>query len=298
MKELFKFGIHHEPKYPQGKHDIVIPCRADFEALLALSNLKNHSLNPNYGSLVFDVSDPNLAVALKMVESITGLTPLKGKLDRHQRENWFFCQIERVFDRKDITQAPLLELLAKKELAYRAPSHHPESFVLRADVKLKNSKWHYGYVDYHDVPVCDDNLRYKLEAENLRGLRFDAVGYSPPEKAHYRTLWRVTSSIQMPRLRTPLVDAEGKPFVGPLTNDESCRGCYPDDSIASPAILRFSREEVGTLGPFDAAVTQERMGSWDTSAYRRVIVRQRFREVFERLKIPGVEFIPVRFDDT
>lgn len=298
MKELFQFGIYHEPKYSPGKHDIVIPCRSDFEALLALSCLKIPSLNPNYGSLVFDVTDPNLAVALKMVESITGLTPLMGKLDSHQRENWFFCQLQRVFDRKDITQAPLLKLLAKKEVAYRAPSHHPESFVLQADAKLKNSKWHYGYADVHVAPLCDDHLRNQLEAENLRGLRFDAVGYSPPAKAHYRTLWRMTSSIQMPRLRTPLVDAEGKPFVGPLTNEESCRGCYPDDGVASPAILRFSREEVADLGPLDAAVTQERIGSWDTSAYRAVIVSQRFREVFERLKIPGAEFIPIRLEET
>lgn len=298
MKELFSFGIQYLPKYPPGPNDIVITERRDFETLSALSPLTKPGLNPDYRVLVFDVTDPNLAVALKMVESITGLTPLMGKLDSHQRENWFFCQLERVFDRKDITQAPLLKLLAKKEVAYRAPSHHPESFALRADAKLKNSKWHFGYVDVHVAPLCDDHLRNQLEAENLRGLRFDAVGYSPPEKAHYRTLWRMTSSIQMPRLKTPLVDANGKTFVGPLTNEETCRGCYPDDGIASPAILRFSREEVADLGPFDAAVTQERIGSWDTSAYRVVIVSQRFREVFERLKIPGAEFIPIRLDET
>jgi hypothetical protein len=298
MKELFQFGIHHEPKYPQGDHDIVIPCREDFEALLALSRLKDPSLNPNYGSLVFDVTDPNLAVALEMVESITGLTPLTSKLDRHQRKNWFSCRIERVFDRKDITQAPLLELLAKKEVACQAPAHHPEAYVLRADAKLKNSKWHYGYVDVHVAPLCDDHLRTQLEAEKLRGLRFDAVSYSPPEKAHYRTLWRMSSSIQMPRLRTPLVDCDGKPFVGPLGNQQSGYGCYPDDGIASPAILRFSQEDVAAMGPFDTAVTQERIGSWDATAYRAVIVSQRFRQVFERLKIPGAEFIPVRLDDT
>lgn len=298
MKELFKFGIQYSPKYPPGPNDIVIPTRGDFESLAPLSPLTEPGLNPDYRALVFDVADPNLAVALEMVESITGLTPLTSKLDRHQRKNWFFCQLERVFDRKDITQAPLLKLLAKKEVAYQAPAHHPEAYVLRADAKLKNSKWHYGYVDVHEAPLCDDHLRHQLEAENLRGLRFDAVGYSPPEKAHYRTLWRMTSSIEMPRLRTPLVDCDGKPFVGPLGNQQSGYGCYPGDGIASPAILRFSQEEVAATGPFDTAVTQERIGSWDATAYRAMIVSQRFREVFERLKIPGAEFIPVHLAET
>jgi len=297
MKELISFGIEYSPKYPPGQNDIVIPERRDFETLAALSPLTKPGLNPDYRVLVFDVTDPNLQVALEIVESLTGLIPLKGKLDRHQRKNWFFCKIERVHNRKDITQAPLLQLLAKKEVAYPAPTHHPESFVLLADAKLKNSKWHYGYADVHVAPLCDDQLRNQLAAENLRGLLFDSVGYSPPEKAHYRTLWRMTSSIQMPRLRTPLVDSDGKPFVGPLTNDETCLGCYADDGIASPAILRFSREEVADLGAFDAAVTQERIGSWDTSAYRNVIVSQRFRQVFEQLKIPGAEFLPVCLED-
>jgi hypothetical protein len=69
--------------------------------------------------------------------------------------------------------------------------------------------------------------------------------------------------------------------------------CWWDDGARDPVTLRYERAKMEALGPFDIAMTNERVGQTEQGAYRQCIVSQRFREVMTRLKVRGVRYVPV-----
>lgn len=51
------------------------------------------------------------------------------------------------------------------------------------------------------------------------------------------------------------------------------------------------------MGAFDVTTTQEKVGLHHRMMHTAVVVRQRFRLVMEKLKIKGLEYVPVRLLD-
>lgn len=297
MKEVLIFPIVYPEALGNSNADVVIRDRITFDKIRSLAPLTVDGKNPNYKILRIDNADPNLEIVLKLIEQQTGRRPARSRQegnDASLAHSVFPCRVEREYSRDDIIDAPLLRLRATKELAYPAPNHHPEKFAVCGDEKLKNTKWDFGYVFWCEGLVCSDHLRQQLESKKIKGIEFKPVSVITTKNTNYRQLWQISSRVILPPLLLPLAGKDGRPYKGPLTDEPDCQGCFvQENNISKHHHYRFSRSDIEKLGDFDVALTQERFGSWDVSAYRSVIVSQRWREVFEYFKIPEVEFLPV-----
>lgn len=115
-------------------------------------------------------------------------------------------------------------------------------------------------------------LRSALEIEQLQGLRFHPLLWDEPERAR-ADFWEIDTPFRMPPCLLPVVPADGD-----VKYEE---GGY------EPVELRFRREAVGAMGPFDLAWCREKVGKVGSPNHcgSVLVVSQRFREVCERLGI-------------
>jgi len=61
-------------------------------------------------------------------------------------------------------------------------------------------------------------------------------------------------------------------------------------------MMRYRREEISDLAPFDVAMTYEFTGNHKRGAYRGMVVSQRFREVLKELGVKRSCYVPVSFE--
>lgn len=131
-------------------------------------------------------------------------------------------------------------------------------------------------------------LKLSLEQASLVGLKFEHV-------INGDDIWKPTSSITMPRCLLPLVDGAGA-IVGADNWPDEWSEKYYDDGGYEPPELRYSKDEICQLEPFDFAITAERTGGIKATSFRRYVISQRCRNCFDKLKVRGVRYTPVRIE--
>jgi hypothetical protein len=161
-----------------------------------------------------------------------------------------------------------------------------EEYVVRLNSK-QNSKVQLGLlIPFHGLAVAEP-LRSELLAANLIGLDFPPVIFMGGGKVK-KPLWALKSHVILPDTLNSLQNSQGL-AVPPNTEWE----CHYDDGGRVPQTLRFKRDEVAALGPFDIAMTSARIANDRKAACRWCIVSQKFRAELKRLKIPGLSYVPV-----
>jgi hypothetical protein len=195
------------------------------------------------------------------------------------------------WSKKEINSSELLWLRASRLIATHAEKGLDqlarEDYVAKVDSRL-NSGVQFGSLMPFTALAVAEPLRSQLLEENPRGLHLPPVCFLPEARKVGKPLWAVRSRVVMPRPLNLLQGEQGNP-VEPNTE----WWCWWDDGGRDPAVLRYQRTEVEALGPFDIAMTFERVGQTEQGAYRQCIVTQRFREVMGKLKVKGVDYVPV-----
>jgi len=218
---------------------------------------------------------------INMIPSLHSLVP------RAEIENAFNLRKSRDYTKGDLDSAELLRLtFTRVEIGYFDHQTDKEQYVVRAERRQKNTR-EFGCLFPSHAFAFAEPLKSKLEAEGLIGPEFKPVIIEPMHKAK-KPLWNLTSKVVLPPCLLPLQQNDGEPFRGDLD-----KGCHYDEGGYTPVELRFNRSAVEALGKFDVAVTVERTGSHGNHAFRQVVVSQRFREVITKLKVSGVNYVPV-----
>jgi hypothetical protein len=146
----------------------------------------------------------------------------------------------------------------------------------------------FGILSPFPAFVVHENLKLALEDAGLTGLLFkpivNAVG-----------IWKLTSSIILPRCKLRLIDGSGTL----VRHDDWCEPWtekYYDDSGYEPPVLRYNKHDLSLIGSFDVAITLERTGGIKPNSFRRLVVSQNFRAFLKKQKISGIYYIPVEID--
>ena len=136
----------------------------------------------------------------------------------------------------------------------------------------------------HQMAVSGE-LKDQLEDAGLEGVEFEPV-------INGDDIWKLGSSLRMPRSLLPLVDGSG----AQVEPDEWAKFAdkHFDDKGYYPPELTYDKDEMEKLGAFDIAMTAERTGNAKAICSRCLVVSQRFREVLDELKVPAVRYTPVR----
>lgn len=112
-----------------------------------------------------------------------------------------------------------------------------------------------------------------------------------------KPLWELSSSIILPPCLTPRQAADdGSEFTG-QGKETTLLEVQWEDGGRIPAELRFHRQEIEALGPFDVALTRETTGYGYPSMFApAVIVSQRFRRVMAELGVTHHYYAPVHLE--
>ena len=162
-----------------------------------------------------------------------------------------------------------------------------EDYVAERDPRQRSAVQFGSLMPFTGLAVAEP-LRSLLIAEELQGLHLPAVRFVSKAGGIIKPLWALRSKVILPPPLNLLLGEHGHP-VEPNTE----WWCWWDDGARDPVTLRYERAEMEALGPFDIAMTNERVGQTEQGAYRQCIVSQRFREVMTRLKVRGVRYVPV-----
>ena len=157
-----------------------------------------------------------------------------------------------------------------------------EQYVVEKHRKKKTVP--FGFLTPFPAKAVTGELKDQLENAGLEGVEFEPV-------VNGDDIWKLWSSLRLPRCQLPLVDGSGaevEPDVWPKFGEK-----FFDDKGYNPPELTYNRNEVEKLGAFDIAMTAERIGGYP-HVYRLHVVSQRFREVLNELKVPAVHYAPVR----
>ena len=208
-----------------------------------------------------------------------------------QGTNLFHVYRNRVYDAVEIEEAPLLHAhprCADQIMAdWGYGGDNETGWIAQANGRFAK-KLSFGRLDSLPVMIFDEELKAVLENENLIGLDFIPVKFDRPDKAK-RALWQLAQTHKMPPCLLPRVTQRREPYAG-----DNSFGALWDEGGYSPMELRFNHAQVHEMGQFDIATSREKIGSNEKMMQTEVVVSQRFREVMQKLKIKGLEYIPVR----
>lgn len=246
-------------------------------------------------SLSIEERHPFLPDFLSMLAE-AGWTPLYAEFVPAVIKHTHFQVLRiRKFEKRDLENAEYLSVFGWSDMTcvFRFHDMAPDGQVIG---KVARAKWktRYGLTQqfkaFHgDIQYAsrspyfvNDELKRDLEAAELRGLVFRPVVFDHPEKAKGE-FWQVDSSIIMPPCRLPVVAIPDSP------------GTRYDDKGHRPAQLVFRQDEVRELEPFDVALTHpaEIITNGQNSWTREIIVSQRCRRIFNKLKMGTVTLVPV-----
>jgi hypothetical protein len=104
--------------------------------------------------------------------------------------------------------------------------------------------------------------------------------------------WEVTSDLTLPPLASTctLLNNDGVECRGDFSN-----GCFLREGLFTNPEPHYTRESIGAIPPFDAALSQERFGIAPQNEDRILIVSRRFREELLGAGIE-IDWTPVRID--
>jgi hypothetical protein len=237
-------------------------------------------------------NDPRLSAAFEIL-SKHGYHPCKRRIATPKAKEYEFeIRMHRKYSGEEISAAPLLTLKPTGDdiMASWCGGNDDQGWIAEGG-RFHKKKLELGHFDSFEGLLLGPRLRKLLNDSDLMGLEFIPVRYDHPEKG-CRELWQFGRKIEMPKCYLPRQDNDGSDFVEGISH-----AAYWDDAGYFPPELRFVREEVEALGPFDMARTKEKAGNNREYSRSEVIVSQRFREVLEKAKITSIDYVPVRLID-
>jgi hypothetical protein len=241
-------------------------------------------------SVEFLESDPALQAILDEIFKMYSFKPSKRRIiPEAERSTNFGVRRDRQYCACDLADSRLLMLQPEHAIAIGGGRSSEEITAEKYVVKNYRPKKAIllGVLAPFSAISVDEELKLLLDKSQLKGLKFDQVHGA-------LNLWKLGSSVTMPRSSVPLVNAKGRQ-VSPTDSWSDCDERWFDDGFTE-AELVYSERLLCSLPDFDIAMTAERIGQHNAGAYRRCIVSQNFRMTLDNLKVPGVRYTPVRIE--
>ena len=204
----------------------------------------------------------------------------------------FVVRYIRRFTKKDLDTAEYLRINVKgSQCIADWQETTEEGYKLQRNTRLKNAL-DFGWLDHIAVPYVSDAGRRQLESESLSGVLFKSALFDEPEKVS-KKLFELTSSVIMPSCLLSIQNSYGDIVDNHYKEGERI---WNDKGYTQP-ILKYNRSEVETMGAFDIAKTKEFIGGGKSHYKHQYIISQKFRQSLEKMKVKGVEYVPVELVD-
>lgn len=258
-------------------------------------------------------SGPRRSISIKLEEGSSALMNLLSEIEadygfRHfpgfivpeaMRSDHFMVLKYRSYSEEELGSADYLSLAAGQLIGWWSEKI-TEAQILSETYVVDARRYHIkklelGCIFPTDAFAVASGMRARLESGDFCGLRLDPV-IVVPERSKKRDLWKLGSSITLPPSELKIVTSDGSH----VNVSDSWNMGYFDDAGYLPIELRYSRDNFEAIGPFDIAMTAERLGRIGPEAasraesVRRVVVSQRLRQFIVSQKIRGVGFSSVR----
>jgi hypothetical protein len=250
---------------------------------------------------VLHIREPENSNALHEIvaglKSSYGIDLAKNSLISNEKRWFFSIRKLREFTKNQIQDAPYLWLYAKKfrigTWRDRTDEEYSRGIYAIDNDATQRTKVQFGFLSPFPAIGVDQCLKEELERRMPIGLQFKPVAVRRKSGKPRKPIWKLTSSIVLPRTLTRFINKHGhdkEPFDDWSDRWESA---YFYDDGYQPPVLGYSQEQLSSVGAFDVALTAERVGGGPKISFPSIIVSHRFREILAELKIPGVGYMPV-----
>lgn len=233
-----------------------------------------------------------LAKLLEAIKEKYGFKPSATKIvPEVDRSHVFGLTKHRKHTPAEIDSAELLHIsLAKKMIAEwcELTNEQVNAEAFAVEKRKQQAKVPFGFISPFLAIAVNDALKFDLKREGLLGLEFERVINS-------KHLWKLASSVVMPRCQLPLIDGQGNVVKADEWSGKWSDKYY-DDAGYEPPELSYQKCELSRLGDFDIAITAERTGGYKKTSFRRLVVSQKFRATLDKLGVKGISYTPVRMD--
>lgn len=235
--------------------------------------------------------DPRLAKLYAAIEAKYQMKPSRwNTIPVAKRGSYFGVKRNVTWTEQEIGTAELLRLHSSTMIAEQQDANDEqlarEDYVALLD-KKQNSKVQLGFLSPFNARAVAEPLRSHLLVAGLEALYLPPVVFAGRGKVK-KPLWALKSHVILPPTLNPLLNGQGE--VVPANTQW---WSFWDDGGHVPPVLRYKRDAVAALPPFDIAMTCERVGPASKAAYRECIVSQKFRTELKHLKVRGVSYVPV-----
>lgn len=229
--------------------------------------------------------DPAVAEVMEKLRKL-GLEPYRGYVPERLKWTHYALRTVVTYDEADIADAELLLLQGWGEWPLASLHGRRDGrWVAEAEGFGQHTAlgWRetHGMVDGHHNHFVNSDVRAFFEKAGV-DVQYHPLLWSRPElaKAEY---WEMDTRHRMP------------PCLVPAVSDEEGMRFY-DDGGCEPAELKFHRDKVKAMGPFDAAWNCEELGvpGDPRDGGHVLVVSQRFRKACEGCGLRHVSFVPVR----
>lgn len=243
-----------------------------------------------------------LDALLQEIEYLYGFKYYDGLIVPLELRREYFCvKKTRVYHQAELDNAEFLLVNVNRIIGewcdcLSEDQIENEQYVVDAKRTLDN-KIQFGSIFPLSALAVGEEFKSKLEQANLDGLNLSPVIASPSNRLK-KKLWKFGSDYVLPRSQLRIVGLRGESVeFSPLWN----RGYF--DDAGTPVELIYSEADFRSIGPFDIAMTAERLGCVASNdeagsrsrAVRRCVVSQKFREFTIKHRFKHAEFSPVRF---
>jgi hypothetical protein len=290
----FSVSYHGENYFGTRATGIFAKSPTDVESLSKLSGIPYVE---GGGKIVMEVEElegsQTLRSLLARIEELYGFRPSQSRLIRkYDREKVFGVEKNRQYSTAEINESPFIYISHVENIIARNGDRNERQIAADqyvAEAYKGNKKTSIGTLSpFHAIGIST-TLKVRLESAELSGLILDPI-------IGVDGLWRLNSSIIMPRCKLPLLDSNGE-NVGCDDWPDKFSDKYFDDEGYYPPELRYGIESLKSVGDFDIAMTIERTGVTNARAFRWTVVSQKFRTTLDDLGVTGIRYTPVRIDD-
>lgn len=294
MKTIWKFSLGIDATSKLHPHAIGIDCD-NLDDMSRLASLVGRTEELKIPCAV-DIAEPEgsarLLALLAAIKEIWGFEPSNHTvIPPSQRGKMFGVKKERTYTKSELDACEWLTLvrlptvIAKRTSGCDEPSSG--DLVMSATNFNPQKKVLIGTLAPFAVNAISGEMKKSLEDLSIKAL-------APTPVAGTREgLWRLASSVVLPRSLTPLQDHFGEVTdADDWTGKPACK--FWDDQGYLPPELVYKRDQIEKLPPFDIAFTYERLGNGPRIAFRNTIVSQHFRQVLSELNVRNVGYAPVR----
>lgn len=196
-----------------------------------------------------------------------------------------FWRIE--YSKKDLDNAEYLRLWSGSYIADLAFPAHAEILEVAPNSALKSPRDFGAIRPFGSVVAVNESLMRIINSHNPKGVVWAEV--APRNgKSHHKRIWRLMSSIILPKCPVPLVHSSGEPFMGDYTKGCAFQNPYREVELA------YTAQSLSCFGDFDIALTKEKTGNYSGGCFQSLIISQNFRQILLKENIKAAKFTPVR----